>query len=117
MAIKTDATHFSNTDEQTEVSVRQLLQQLESQHPPFLLDVRQPEELQNDPAITAAVNIPLGQLMAHLAEVPKDKPVVIVCHSGSRSLLAQKFLTGKGYDCKSLAGGMVAWNYTQHALP
>ncbi len=100
-------------DEKTEVSVRQLMEQLESPAPPFLLDVREAEELQDDPAIASAVNIPLMQLMARMNELPKKKSVVIVCHSGSRSLFAQKFLAAKGYDCKSLAGGMVAWRKTE----
>ncbi len=116
-------------DEATELSVRQLLQQLDSTRPPFILDVRQPEELLESPAIPSAVNIPMGQLMQRLHELPKSGledadaearqsqtpkrhtgSIVIVCHSGNRSLVAQHFLSTKGYDCKSLAGGMVAWN-------
>ena len=116
-------TDFSNIDPKTEISVRKLLEQLESSTPPFVLDIRQPEEIMDDPKIPAAINIPMMQLMARLNELPKPTPanvgpippaIVIVCHSGSRSMMAQKFLSAKGYDCKSLAGGMVAWDLAHH---
>src|SRR5574338_840421 len=51
-----------------------------------VLDVRQPEELAEKPDhITSAQCIPLNQLKDRLAEVPRDRPVVSVCHAGMRS--------------------------------
>ena len=38
-------------------------------------------------------------------EIPKDKPIYVHCHSGLRSYLACRILTGNGYDCYNLAGG------------
>lgn len=97
-----------------DVTVRQLIEMLESKNPPAVIDIRQPEELQEVPPIPSAVNIPLSQLMARLAELPKDKPIILVCASGARSGLAQKFLAAKGYDCKGLQGGMMAWSQAQN---
>ncbi|MBI2446055.1 rhodanese-like domain-containing protein [Candidatus Micrarchaeota archaeon] len=101
-------------DHATEITVLQLKQLLQTKTPPRVLDIRQPEELDEVPAIPTAVNIPMTQLLARLAEVPKQSPnggaIILVCASGARSLMAQKFLAAKGYDCKSLAGGMVAWD-------
>ncbi len=116
MALKIESVDFSNIDETTEVSVRQLMEQIESKNPPIILDIRQPEELHNDPAIASSIHIPMGQLMARMSELAKDKTIVIICHSGNRSLVAQRFLSTKGYDCKSLAGGMVAWGKAANSL-
>ena len=76
---------------------------------PFLLDVRQPDEFAAD-AIEGAVNIPLRELGAHLAEVPMDQPIVAICGSGHRSTIAMTALQMVGYEVKSLAGGMQAYN-------
>ncbi len=100
----------------TEVTIRQLMELLESEKPPAVIDIRQPEELQDVPAIPTAVNIPMSQLMARLGEVPKNRPVILVCASGSRTAFAQKFLAVKGYDCKGLAGGMMAWTKAANSL-
>lgn len=43
----------------------------------FLLDVRTPEELEEHGLIEGAVNIPIDQLEARLAEIPKDRPVAV----------------------------------------
>lgn len=43
----------------------------------FLLDVRQPHELEEKGAIEGYVNIPMAQLKARLAEVPRDRPIVV----------------------------------------
>jgi len=98
----------------TEITVRQLMELLESENPPYVLDIRQPEELQDVPPIPSAINIPMTQLMARLSDVPKASPdggpIILVCASGSRTALAQKFLAAKGYDCKGLHGGMTAWS-------
>lgn len=104
-------------NENAEITVRQLMEQLESATPPYVLDIRQPEELDELPAIPAAACIPLMQLMARLNEVPKGRRVVLVCASGARSLMAQKFLAAKGYPCQSLHGGMLAWSQAHQAMP
>ncbi len=70
----------------------------------FLLDTRTPFEVKNG-KIDGFVNIPLDSLRQRINEIPKDRPVYVHCHSGLRSYLACRILTGNGYDCYNLAGG------------
>lgn len=69
-----------------------------------LLDVRTKQETRFG-MIDGFINIPLDDLRENLALLPKDKPVYIHCHSGLRSYIACRILTGYGYDCCNLAGG------------
>ena len=70
----------------------------------FLLDTRTPFEITQG-KIDGFVNIPLDELRERVDEIPKDKSVYVHCHSGLRSYLACRILSGKGYDCYNLAGG------------
>ena len=70
----------------------------------FLLDTRTPFEVMNG-KIDGFVNIPLDSLRQRINEIPKDRPVYVHCHSGLRSYLACRILTGGGCDCYNLAGG------------
>jgi rhodanese-related sulfurtransferase len=53
--------------------------------------------------------IPLGELQARAGELPRDRPLVIVCRSGARSGYAADALVAAGYDASNLAGGLHAW--------
>src|SRR5512143_2332957 len=75
----------------------------------FILDVRTPDEW-NTVHIPGATLIPLDQLGSRLNEVPKDKEVVVVCHSGNRSKQGRDVLKNAGYaQVTSMAGGLNAW--------
>ena len=82
-----------------------------------VLDVRQREELDEQLGrIADAQLIPLSELKDRLAEVPKDKPVIPVCHAGMRSGQATVILRGAGFPrVANLRGGMLLWR--QMALP
>ena len=69
-----------------------------------LLDVRTVTERARG-HIDGFSHIPLDSLRERLNELPKDKPVYVHCHSGLRSYIACRILTGNGYDCYNLAGG------------
>ncbi len=73
-----------------------------------LLDVREDDEWEAG-HIAGAQHIPLGQLAARVAEVPKDRTVVTVCRSGGRSTVAMKGLRQMGYQAENLDGGVTAW--------
>ena len=75
----------------------------------FFLDVREQDEW--DAAhIPNTVLIPLGQLQSRLAEVPKDKAIVVVCRSGNRSKSGRDILLGAGYtNVTSMTGGIKDW--------
>jgi rhodanese-related sulfurtransferase len=54
--------------------------------------------------------VPLGELGARAAEIPKDKPVVAVCRAGSRSAHATAILQKAGFsNVANLPGGMLRW--------
>ncbi len=69
-----------------------------------LLDVRTKTEIAHG-MIDGFINIPLDTLRDNLDKLPKDKPVYVHCHSGLRSYIACRILSGNGYDCYNLAGG------------
>ena len=75
----------------------------------FILDVRQPEEW-NEVHVPDSTLIPLGELAARAAELPKDQEIVIVCRSGNRSAQARDLLLGAGFtQVTSMAGGLNQW--------
>ncbi|MFM8320682.1 MAG: rhodanese-like domain-containing protein, partial [Chloroflexota bacterium] len=75
----------------------------------FLLDVREPDEW-NATHIPNTTLIPLGQLAGRVNELPKDKPIVVVCRSGNRSQQGRDILLGAGFtNVTSMAGGVNAW--------
>lgn len=69
-----------------------------------LLDVRTAAEVSRG-KIDGFINIPLDSLRDRISEIPKNKPVYVHCHIGSRSYIACRILFGNGYDCFNLAGG------------
>ena len=77
-----------------------------------LLDVRTPSERETG-YIPGFIHIPLDELRQRAGELPQDKPVYIHCHSGLRSYLACRMLTGLGYDCYNLSGG---WRFYEIAV-
>jgi rhodanese-related sulfurtransferase len=73
----------------------------------FLLDVREPMELSVEP-VPGAVNIPLGQLRERLAELPRDREILVFCRSGQRAHSATRILLQKGLRAKNVSGGTLA---------
>jgi rhodanese-related sulfurtransferase len=75
----------------------------------FVLDVRSPEEFAAG-HVPGAVNIPHDQVASRLAEIPKDKEVVLYCRSGRRAGLAAETLEANGYkDLRLMQGDMAGW--------
>jgi rhodanese-related sulfurtransferase len=77
----------------------------------IVLDVRSMAEFK-DGHIVNAINIPLNGLGNNVKQIEKhrDKPVVTVCRSGSRSGSAGAILRKHGFaNVKNLRGGMLAW--------
>jgi phage shock protein E len=75
----------------------------------LVLDVREPSEWAAG-HIAGATLIPLGDLPARLAELPRDRTIVVVCHSGNRSAQGRDILRSAGFaSVTSMAGGMTAW--------
>lgn len=73
-----------------------------------LVDVRTPMEWEAG-HVEGAVLLPLSELGGRLQEIPRDRPVVVYCASGSRSAQAAAVLGAAGYNVRDL-GGMARWN-------
>jgi hydroxyacylglutathione hydrolase len=74
-----------------------------------VLDVREPEEYRYG-HVPGAVSLPQAELATRLAEVPRDRPVFVICESGMRSLRATQFLRQMGYaGVTNVRGGTAAW--------
>ncbi|HSA79686.1 MAG TPA: rhodanese-like domain-containing protein [Geminicoccaceae bacterium] len=74
-----------------------------------LLDVREPWELAicNFPE---ALHVPLGELAGRAHELPRDRPLIVFCHSGRRSLLATQYLRRLGLsEAVNLRGGVESY--------
>src|SRR5205807_76581 len=70
-----------------------------------IVDVREPEEFANG-HIPGAVNLPQAELATRLNEVPRDRPIFLICQGGFRSLRAAQFLSQCGIsDVASVKGG------------
>jgi len=91
------------------IDVGQLRQRLKAEPAPFLLDVREPWEYR-DGHVPGAQLIPLGELEQRVNEVPRDRPILAICHSGQRSLAAAGYLQQLGYpSVTNVDGGTAAW--------
>lgn len=83
----------------------------------LVLDVRGAEEF-GAGHILSARNIPLAQLESRLSDLGKhkDKPIIVVCQTGSRSGAAASALRKGGFaQVFNLSGGVAAWQ--QAGLP
>ncbi|MBR2130861.1 FAD-dependent oxidoreductase [Aerococcus sp.] len=76
----------------------------------LLLDVRNEGELKSNGRLKGAVNIPLDSLRDRMAELPKDQPIIVSCHSGLRSYAAERILKQNGYQVKNLDGAFALYS-------
>lgn len=78
---------------------------------PVLIDVRSPAEHQALP-FDGAKLIPLGALRDRAGELPKDRPVALLCKIGLRGYEGQRILQGLGFeDACFLEGGVIGYPY------
>jgi len=91
------------------LTAAELRRSLEQPAPPLLLDVRGPLEFARR-HLPGAVLLPLPELAARTAEVPRQGSVVVYCQSGVRSRQAVELLQGLGYtNVQTLSGGLEDW--------
>jgi rhodanese-related sulfurtransferase len=75
-----------------------------------LLDVREHVEIEIA-AVAEALHIPMREIPARLVELDRARPIVVMCHTGSRSRRVAEFLLGNGFsDVFNLRGGIDAWS-------
>jgi sulfur-carrier protein adenylyltransferase/sulfurtransferase len=76
---------------------------------PLLVDVRERHELEVVRA-RGVVHLPLSAFAELGRELPTDRPLLFICATGRRSLVAADFLQRHGYDdVANVAGGTVEW--------
>jgi adenylyltransferase/sulfurtransferase len=74
-----------------------------------VLDVREPDELAIC-QLEGATPIPMRQIPAQAAALPRDRHLLVLCHHGVRSLRVTEFLRAQGFMAvSSIAGGIDAW--------
>jgi rhodanese-related sulfurtransferase len=99
----------------TEIDVDELAQRLDRDET-HLVDVREDWEYRRG-RVPGAIHVPLGQLPDRIRELPRDKPLLIICEHGNRSLVATHYLLARGFPgTVSVRGGTSAWVRSQRPL-
>jgi rhodanese-related sulfurtransferase len=76
----------------------------------FVLDVREPQEIEIAP-FPGAAHIPMGDIPSRLTELDPDRETVVVCHHGVRSAQVAMYLARMGFErVLNLSGGIDAWS-------
>ncbi|MHA2330028.1 MAG: FAD-dependent oxidoreductase, partial [Candidatus Hodarchaeales archaeon] len=99
----------------SDISVSELHERIDADDSPaILIDVRTPREYKGKHGhIKNAKLLPLGELMQNISSLDKyrDEEIVVICHSGSRSMMAAQILVRAGFkDVRNLTGGMKSWH-------
>ncbi len=75
----------------------------------LLLDVREPFEIAIC-AVAGSRHIPMRQIPENLKALPRDQPILVLCHHGVRSLRVTEYLRAQGFpQVSNIAGGITAW--------
>ena len=85
---------------------------------PFILSVRSPEQYTKG-HIPGAVNIPWREVAKeeNLAELPKDRQIIVYCYTGHTASQVTSLLNILGYDAINLKFGMTAWTLDKDIAP
>ena len=81
-----------------------------------LLDIRSAGELAQG-MLPNAEHLPMHLIPIRINELPKDKAVILYCHSGARSYHACAYLAQQGYEnVVNLRGGILGWARSGYQL-
>jgi rhodanese-related sulfurtransferase len=72
------------------------------------IDVREPDEYVAG-HVPGVRLMPVGDVPYRLAELPRTRPVYVICQSGNRSRAIADLLIRHGFDARSVSGGTTAW--------
>lgn len=104
-----------------QVEAETLRDWLEGQRPVTVLDIRSDEDyaqwsIPGSVHVNAYEALRAGRLgpLAD-AHVPVDRPIVTICNVGRMSQTAAQLLTDRGFDARSMTGGMKAWSLAWNA--
>lgn len=91
-----------------QISPKELKEKLERNADVLLIDIR--EDWERELFNIGGMHIPMGEIPAHLSDIPKDKDVILYCEKGIRSTITIQRLESIGYhNLINLSGGMKAW--------
>ncbi len=94
-----------------EQSAEQVAARLQAGEELTILDCRESFELRLASIEQPVLHVPLGMLEDHAEELPKDKPVVVMCHHGVRSMHGASILIQAGLtQVCSMSGGIDRWS-------
>jgi adenylyltransferase/sulfurtransferase len=92
-----------------QLTVKELKRRMDAGEDVYLIDVREPFEYQI--AQIGGKLIPQNEVPNRLAEIDRDREVIVQCKSGGRSQRIAEFLKQSGYPrVANLAGGILAWS-------
>ena len=92
-----------------EVDVHWLSEKLDRKDDIFLLDVREGWE-RDISVIRDSFAVPMSEVPERIDELPKDKPIVVICRVGGRSAQVTNWLRAQGFEnAINLSGGMNSW--------
>jgi hydroxyacylglutathione hydrolase len=98
------------------ITVSELKERLTKEKDLMVLDVRSKDEW-GEGHIESAFNIYVGLLDKRIDEVPEDKPIAVICKSGTRSSFASSILLRAGYSkITNVLGGMDAWKNAEYEM-
>jgi molybdopterin/thiamine biosynthesis adenylyltransferase/rhodanese-related sulfurtransferase len=105
-----DSAFRRDQDSSQDQTVQEIKARLDAGEALLLLDVREPYEVAIS-HLEQTVNIPYSQVAVRWNEIPRDRPVVVFCHSGVRSANLIEALRGQGYtNLINMVGGIDAWS-------
>lgn len=91
-----------------QLTPQELKEKLDSNADVLLIDIR--EDWEREEYNIGGIHIPMGEIPARLADIPKNKEVVLYCEKGIRSTIAIQRLETLGFhNLINLSGGMKAW--------
>lgn len=101
-------------DDVPSVTAAELAARLAADPGTVLVDVREAAELAVV-AVPGATHVPLAHVLdgSGVGDLPRDRPVLVVCQVGARSLLAARSLRAAGVDAVNVEGGVLAWLATR----
>ncbi len=104
------------TVEMSAEDLRVMMEIEEDETLPILVDVRHDSDWQEG-HIEGALHIPISKLAERLAEIDRERLVVLYCHSGMSSIDGSYILKRAGYPrVRSLAGGILGWREAGNAV-
>ncbi|MGE9290492.1 MAG: rhodanese-like domain-containing protein [Puniceicoccales bacterium] len=93
-----------------EISVSEAYGRRKAEEDLLFLDVREPFEVQTA-HLSPDLHLPMQTIVGRYGDIPTDRPIIVYCHHGMRSLRVTEYLRSRGIDqAQSMAGGIDAWS-------